>query len=83
MSTQMADRTAKGFVFLQLIVRPSFIQQFDKKSSIVMRSNQLSERRAISSAYSNQSPEIRISRSSCSRQDGHHEGRLYFDVLSL
>ena len=75
-------RTAKVYVYLQLIAMPSFVQQFNRESSIVVRSSQLSERRAISSAYSRSVTKIQTLRSSCSRQDQHHEGRL-FDAHSL
>ena len=39
-------RTAKVFVLLLLIARPSFLQQFDRESSIVVRSNQMSREKS-------------------------------------
>ena len=39
MYEQSDGRTAKVFVILQLIARPSFLQQFDRQFSIVVRSS--------------------------------------------
>ena len=43
---------ASDLVFLQLIVRPNILQDVERLSNMVVRSDQLSTRRALSLPYS-------------------------------
>ena len=52
MAGSSGGRTAKDLVFLQLMVRPNFLQHVERESSMAVRSDLLLARRAMSSAYS-------------------------------
>ena len=75
MAGSSGGRTAKDLVFMQLMVRPNFLQHVERESSIAVRSTSCWPEEPCHQLTPGQSLTSPALESFCSRLDQHQAGR--------